>query len=312
MLRHAECGGELKKRQRSNSCYKCLACGQLVYVGIERGGVALRTERLSGVRTRYEIGYEDGEPLMGLHNLVANGGKVLVVGGTMNKAWESFRDHPQIVFWCGSQSEIERRVQNGNNFPDNVKGVILSRFISHAQSGKVMEEAKRKRAVIFAGKNDGEVTRLLDEIVSAEKPIETSKRPEPAAPPEKVRTKRGTLGQAVAELWQPGESNIVAARRIMPILIARGITTTEQSIAQCITQLKRKTGLAKPKEQKQQPPAVATTAVQSSTPEDDLIRIIEDAMLSLQLVKDEVVRFKSLRGDYESLRNKLAALLKEA
>jgi hypothetical protein len=261
---------------------------------------------------------------MSLHSLIANGGKVLVVGGTMNKGWESFRAHPAIVFWCGSQSEIERHLKNGNNFPDNVKGVVISRFISHAQSGKVMEEARRKRALILASKNDGEITRILEEIVTKPEVKETHVVEGPHGTPMTVTAPEpilraphsGELADFVAKNWTPGEPNVVAARRILPMMAAQGIRTTEGSIAQAITQLKRKIGVgAKSPVVASATPVAAVdvpTVVKKSaeTPEDDLLKVIADAKLSLQLVEDEVKKFKSDRAEYQRLREKLAALLK--
>jgi hypothetical protein len=274
---------------------------------------------------------------MSLHSLIANGGKILVVGGTMNRGWDSFRTHPQIVFWCGSQSEVERHLKNGNNFPDNVKGVIISRFISHAQSGKVIEEARRKRALIMAGKSDGEVTRLLDEIVRTEAEPAPPAPPAPTpAPPAARRPKLGEIQTLIKEHYNPALPNVDAAKALMLIAQAQGIETTTASLEQAVYAYKKKYGIVSPKRHggpgerkvvpasevaaKEQAAAASTPKVPATSvrktdvagPEDDLLKVIDDAMLSLQLVKDEVMKFKSMRGDYESLRAKLAALLKEA
>lgn len=185
---------------------------------------------------------------MSLHSLIANGGKVVIVGGTMNKAWEPYRDHPQLVFWCGDRSEIERHLRNGDNLPHNVKGVVISRFISHQSSGKVMDEAKRKRAVIFASKNDGQITEILDEMTRVEPKVE-SKAPEaPPAPPKELRApKPGEIQTALEKHYVADVPNIDAARRLLGILAEQGIKTTEESLQQAIYQYKKKLGIVSPR-----------------------------------------------------------------
>jgi hypothetical protein len=264
---------------------------------------------------------------MSLHSsLLASGGKIVVAGGRMNPGWRSYQNHPQLVFWCGDQNEIARHLKNGDNLPNNTKGVIMSRFISHAESNKIIAEAKRKRAVIFAMKNDGEITRLLEEIMMEDKKVESQPQTHVSTEPKTLRKpKHGELYHAVEKNYDASIPNVDNVHKIIEILAKDGIQSTHGSIANTVYTLKKKLGIQgvravvshgvrKVVETPAPPIKIVKPAKkqQTGTPEDDLLKVLDDAMLSLQLVREEVVKFRSQRGDYEQLKTKLSALLSEA
>jgi hypothetical protein len=112
---------------------------------------------------------------MSLHSLIANGGKVLVVtasgDGSNAQRWLEFRNHPQLMFWIGEEKDIQRKLWGHNNMlPPNVRGVITTKYISHNLSGLINAAAKAKRAVMVPQLSNGEVRRVLEEIVSTPKP----------------------------------------------------------------------------------------------------------------------------------------------
>lgn len=120
---------------------------------------------------------------MGLESLIKGGGKILVVGGYFSRRWTRFKDHPQIVWWNGSQSDIRRMLKAHNNdIPDNVHGVVMSRFISHSEARQIMEAVRKKRALMMAMNNDGEIARKLEEITGI-KPVEAALVVETTAAP---------------------------------------------------------------------------------------------------------------------------------
>src|SRR5215204_5904773 len=105
--------------------------------------------------------------IMSLHNLIANGGKVLILGG-YDKDWPDFREHPQLEFWSGdSAREIGAILRRHNNtLPANTKAVVISRFVSHTQMQVVMKQVRSRQLTVFPNKNTGEVKRILSEIIN--------------------------------------------------------------------------------------------------------------------------------------------------
>lgn len=167
---------------------------------------------------------------MSLDSLITNGGKIVIIGGYA-KAWNGFRDNPQLEFWSGEQKDIVRALKD-KDIPANTKAVIISRFISHSELGQVMDTCRKRNIVMFPNKSDGEVSNLLDEI--------TSKLPKPVKVIE-TPTSRGKL-QPLLEFINFSKSNIENARALMLKAKELGIETTEQSLAQLVTMRRRKMG----------------------------------------------------------------------
>lgn len=353
MYLHEGCRGELKKRHPHSTWYRCAKCQEKVPVGgITPRGVNSVKARIKGViRTYYEI-HKDGDVDMSLHTLISGGGKVLLVGGMMNPNWAKFCKHPQLTCWNGDQKDIRQHFKREDNFPDNTRIVILSKFISHTESTKVIEEARKKRAVIVGPLNDGEITRKLEEIFTPlmsttipvpppdPTPVPVAPTPSPvsATPPSKTIAKRGVLDKLLAEIYDSSKTNIDEARRIFEIAKERGIPTTVESLGQKIYLYKKQHGIVSPradgktyvtptdvihpldvaikelsgemaKISKKEPPTVE---------QNDLIKVIDDAItkqksaiLALELVREQIIEFKTNESDYKRLKLKLAQLANE-
>lgn len=244
---------------------------------------------------------------MSLHDLIANGGKVLVVGGH-TKSWEEYRNHPQLIFWSGEQKEIIRCIQN-QSFPNNLKAVVMSRFISHAQSTIILHEARKKCAVIFAPLSDGEVARKLKEITTeSPKPVVTIQQPKKEM---KVMTdlrkpNRGELQEVIKANHNINNTIKQEAQKMLDILKQQGIQTTEISLANAIGTFRRKMGIKGPR-------SISKPRAKKETKKDEdnqLLKLIDDAMVAMQLVRDEVKKLDRQQTDYLKLKNKLSELLK--
>lgn len=270
---------------------------------------------------------------MGLHNLIANGGKVVVIGGRMNDNWRQFTDNPQFIFWTGDRAEIDRHFpRGGGELPSNTRGVIVSKFISHATAGRIIEEARKKKALIMGPKNDGEVTRLLEEILTPEKTKETSvPEQQVAAPIKELRAvRRGELAQYAKKYDESTKPIAEVAKKVFAIIQADGIMTTENSVAQSIGKMRRDAGVfAKPdisasmkkmhaarrkvagETETIVAPAKSTkkmTAKEAETETELLLKMIDDLLAGLTLLKDAVTRMHEHDLEYRSLQAKLAEL----
>jgi hypothetical protein len=261
-------------------------------------------------------------------NLLKNGGKVLVVGG-QNKSWESFRNHPQIVFFTGSQAEIARNLKNGNNFPSNTHAVIMSKFIGHAEAIKVREEARRKKMPIIGPLNDGQIAELLDNLtnhepLSKQETLVTTTQPTPSvnSTPTAGRkvAKSGVVKQFVSENHRPEGTIGEEAQRLLPLAHAAGITTTTiGSLEQGVRELRTKLGLRVPRGSKPSKvvsiskttaPTAPPVARQGVTAEKftTLLGMLDEAVAGLGLIREEVVKLGQADSKLVQLRNLLKDL----
>lgn len=231
---------------------------------------------------------------MSLHNLVADGGKILVVGG-MPKNWQEYRNHPQLEFWSGEAGEIlgvvKSKTQNG--IPANVKGIIVSRFIPHSVQDLLLPEARKRKIVYFPQKNDGEITKLLDEI--------TSELPKAEAADEKTtRAPFGSVKKLIEEFDDIKLSGADSARKILDIARERGLkTTTYNSLSVQILSHRRKKGLTN------KPASISKPKSSLQT----LLNAFDDAIAGLQLAREAAVQISKENDELKTYKEKVSKIL---
>lgn len=247
---------------------------------------------------------------MSLHNLIANGGKVLVVGG-YDKSFREYRDHPQLVFWTGD--DVVNKYAR-TDLPPNTKGVIVSRFTPHTLLHKVMKQARDKRATIFAPLADGEVKKKLDEIITIPKGLEKKMIPTTIEPEEKTEPKvmkpasenklrkpaKGEIAAFVRRVHRPDTDSAGETTRILELMRSEGIEANRQTVYQAIW------GLRKKPVQKSAQKSVQKEKKPDSSP---LLKLIDDAMAAMQLVRDEIERVGTNIDELNELKAKLKALV---
>lgn len=214
------------------------------------GGPSLWDDRDDEPRT------EGGD--VSLHSLIAQGGKVVVVG-SWNKAWQSYRSHPQLVFWSGDAAEISRAVREaGNRLPSNTRGLVLSRFLGHDVARHLLADARAKRVMIMNGKNDGEIERILAEVTHSEPPDMPADPPtngHAVAPPAVAapvvplpginEAKAPVLSFVLRNVRADGSPHVSEGRRLLPLAEAAGLKTTEGSLTQAVYKARKMLGLSK-------------------------------------------------------------------
>jgi len=154
-----------------------------------------------------------------------NGGRAVIVGGR-DKDWQEYRRHPQFMFWSGEQKDVLRQVNN-KDLPDNCKLLVISRFISHSQIEKLVVEARKRQIPIVGNKNDGEITNILEDLIT---PI--LKQNNNVNPEIKV-SNHGKL-KALMPMINFAKSNVENARALYIKAKEMNISTTENSLAQYI------------------------------------------------------------------------------
>ena len=277
---------------------------------------------------------------MSLHELISTGGKVLVVGG-YNKSWREYRNHPQLEFWTGDDStKIYERVKRGI-YPEPLKAVLVSRFISHNCLNPILAEARRKQAVIFAPLADGQLRKKLEEIVGPKQEIkrdlvplkESFNKPrivtetnvvqeqkveekEINMTPESKKTiaAKGQIKSFVQKYQEAGNSTTNEAKRLLVIAGELGIKTTQGSLEQAVRIYRKQNNISSPRAngwdtRRKNQSKTETKQVAKSSGKNTLLELIDEAITAMKLVRDEVKKLDNQSSDYLKLKNKLAALL---
>lgn len=218
-------------------------------------------------------------PQVNLADLVAHGGRIVVVGGRTTNFPDYMRDDPRLVFFDSTDPRTQTR-----ELPSNARAVVMTQFVGHNVYWRFAEQAKARGIVFVPGtRTTGELRRMLEDVVKApraDKPKEpdvdlsaivvpqaaapstivtepivtpeppaaetTSEQRVAEAPPSaesgttmkrKVQLQRGALIGFIREHGQLGVSRQVEAQRLLPLLQARGMNTTCDSIAQALWRL---------------------------------------------------------------------------
>jgi hypothetical protein len=263
---------------------------------------------------------------MSLHNLIANGGKVVVVGSLEKNVEGKFKfaEHPQIEFWSGEQKDIKQHVKNhGGRLPDNCRGLILSRFISHSETLPLMADARAKRALILPMKNDGEIAKLLEEIITPTIRVPAPQSSTPSSTPsqqeeamEAAKPKKGELKQFVIQNDDPHVIPAQASIRLFKLAEQRGIKTTKASIEQCIRTYRHEIGVvgngkSKARTNGNVKPTPQPSLSQVPDKQSDLtvlLKMINDSMATMALVKDEVAKIEKRNQEFAKVREMLARM----
>ena len=238
---------------------------------------------------------------------------MLVVGG-FDQDWNGFLDHPQLVFWTGESKDLHRHLRaHQNSLPDNVHGVLVSRFISHDILKPIREDCKKKRATVMTTANQADAKRMLTEIITPPAKEPESVKEQPVV--EAKKPEKGQLKNFVARSYNPNvTSNSAEARRLLPLAKAAGIDTTEGSIGQAIGALKREAGLTmgvkktrqkREKGEKKQVPMIAAAGHLA-----DILKLMDEAMAGMQLAREQITQYGAKTDELVKIKAALAELSK--
>lgn len=262
---------------------------------------------------------------MGLNNLIANGGRVLVVGGHWNKGWDSFKNHPALIWWNGEQKDISRYLKNNDNrLPDNVKGVILSRFISHSESSIVLKEARKKHILIMGVLNDGEITNKISEIVEKSESTVIQSVPIAVEKSVVVSTDR-SRGWQKRFIQDHHQSDLITSKegeRLFKLAEENKLSTTLGSMQQAVGVYRKKLGivvgdhysLRKPISTSTPPsPVLKQKKTEEPTSEIEIItKMVDDAIAGLRLIRENISKLHRRDAEFTKLKERLARLVKDS
>lgn len=241
--------------------------------------------------------------------------RVLVVGGKGDNFPEPYRSHPQLVFWDSKDSEQVDRQQ----VPMAVKLVLVTRFIRHETMARLRALHRDGRfEMVMQMMGTGQIKDMLQPIVDREEPVvapakslavvpkQAPPATPPAPPPARKRFGRGELQSFVRANARGTGGHMDEARRLLALAYASGYTTTENSLAQAIGQLRAgKLGATPaPKAPAAAPAPTAALAIPGPDDDVDLMRMLDDMAAAVALIRETLekraerrVRLKQLLKD---------------
>lgn len=246
-------------------------------------------------------------------NLLATGGVVAVIGARRSNVGDDLWEHPRIAFL-----ESEEAAKRG--LPSNTRAVIFTRFMAHTTFAKVMKEARARQLVVYPHSTTGELKKQLQALVAGATPLaQRPPEPEPIAPPatgpayeeadvtgedgRRHALPKGYLKAIIEQHPDEGPEDILMRVR------ANGRATSLTSVKQCVYKY-RGSKLALIGAPARKAGSAVTEAAMGTTTSaaDDLVRLVDDAIAALQLVREAAVR---QGADRAALRETIAKLGRE-
>lgn len=108
--------------------------------------------------------------------IMANGGKILVVGGESKDLPNNIINHPAIIIWDDNKQEFAQKT-----IPSNTRIIIWNRWISHASVGRLNEACKSLHAIKFPFLRAREIKELLSEMVNQSPSVRSDNEFEPVS-----------------------------------------------------------------------------------------------------------------------------------
>lgn len=217
------------------------------------------------------------------------GGVAVVVGGRTTNFSEPMRRHPQLVFWDSTDPKSDSR-----DLPANAKVVFITKWISHARETPLRKMARDRGLLCPAGfLSTGDIRAVLDRFIAARAARDTPPQvvqisnvlvapslPPPPPPPqepelpiEEVSLKLRSPRQGEMKTFVLAHADRIAspadeARRLMPVLNERGVSTSYESLAQAVRNYRSEIPLT------QRPATSATAPEPEHTPPRSAVVVV--------------------------------------
>jgi hypothetical protein len=183
-------------------------------------------------------------------------GNVLIVGTKASNFDTELRTHPRVIMW-DSQNEH----WTNKDIPQNVQAIFITKWIGHAEFGKILQEARKKRITIFNPQGTGIIAKQVRELLTPTvpkvfttpvtptvQPIVTEKKEtETIVPAHKGNYTRGKLTPLIQYIdWS--KTNRQNAQSMLSHAKELGINTTQGSLEQlCVVQRRKHTPTRMPR-----------------------------------------------------------------
>jgi hypothetical protein len=214
------------------------------------------------------------------------------VGTKASNFDDDIKENPRVVMW-----ESQNQHWTDKDLPSNTRAIFMTRFISHAAFGKIVAEARKKQITIFNPEGTGVIARQVRELLALHRPTQTSEDDVKKKTRDETEPKQGRL-KALHPFVDFSKTNIENARALLIKAQEMEIVTTEMSLAQMVSNLRKK----------QHRTGVPKSILRSSAQMVDVsVEILDTMIKSLQDMREYLI---ATTNENAELRAKLEALRK--
>ena len=160
------CKGEYDNQPYNRQTYS-IACPQCGSDAVRETRVREREEpdMMNGLNS----GVGSERPILKTPELIAtlmkSGGKILIVGGSINDLPDNITNHPQIILWDDEKGSGRN---DNKTVPTNVKVIMYNRWVSHQTAKRLSIAAAELRAIKFPMLRTREIKDLLSVFLQAD------------------------------------------------------------------------------------------------------------------------------------------------
>lgn len=197
-------------------------------------------------------------------------GTVVVVGVRSTNLDAVYREHPRVVVWESTDPKSLNK-----DLPTNARAVVMTRFVDHTLSGRIIEQARQRNLTLFPMLETGQIKAQLDEL------LDMNAKETPKEPP-----KKGQLKDFVAKNSDPNANVKSETSRLMSLASKAGIKTTPGSVEQAIRVHRRSILHGKPS-------SILTKSQQ-------LVKVLDDCIAGLELLREEVQRIEKENSEMKA------------
>lgn len=261
-----------------------------------------------------------------VQEVLKQGGKVVIIGTKNTNIPDEFQNDSRIELWESTDPQTLRR-----ELPSNTRLVLFTKYISHSLFTRIVGQAKNRNVHYFNNVNTtGELRRMLkgEEEPPPTPVLNGQPIPPVVVPVEKKEPKsvwEGSMKSFVEQHLDPNYQGSLAqeAQRLYKIATEKyGISCTIGSITEASRVTRRRLGLSGPSDRLKpakvvdmplpaSAPMKVETAPASPSPsaaptnDDEGLRLLDDAILSLQLFRDYYSKTASREAIKKQLLEKL-------
>ncbi len=225
-------------------------------------------------------------------------GIVLLVGTKSSNFDNDIKEHRQVVMWDGDEGRTRE-------IPSNCQAIFITRFLGHSTWDNIVGEARKRHITIFNTQGTGRIAEQVRQLLGLKrmtvpggiapilKPKTTNGIQEETKPMTDVKPIK-SMAFRVRELVDVTKTGDEQNNHIIEILRKEGYKNSTLSIKSTIGQMLRKLG--QPRKYTRRPVSPQTQAPVQTKPKADLVQMFDEVVITLQLIRDEIVRLTDLQN----------------
>lgn len=259
-----------------------------------------------------------------LTQILAHGGRIVVVGGRPSNFSPKHLTDPRVVFWHST----DPRTKRVRELPANARAVLFTQFVDHATDHAIRRQAHARGVytppgILTTGDVRDQLTQMLSHPIQKPAPEPeplpvipppSVQQPQPVVTPTDVpaeipepmhtaalrKPKAGEVRDFIMKHGNPNAIPLPEGKRLLALLNSMGISSTEDSIRQGMRMY-----FAKPVPQPREdaPPSTRKEASKATPMPDRITTMLASANAGLELLRETLAE---IEGEVKRLQQQRA------